>query len=239
MLMTFLTALIFGLTQVRVETKVSMLLSRLSVTRMELLQTRKAENLKTYEQLTSGNDAKSLYLKNMQDVATAEERYRNERDATDVIRHDTDIMQGRHDYYLSHIKRLEEEQSQLSNQLDHWMHGFNLQHPPVHLSELDEVFADGKDWSQLRSSLKQINTDMLLCQAKVDDLNSRIIALDTEEGHCSTSSPDIQADIAAKQQMLTEQRNETLKQIARLAIQLEDHEKAVAAERNSAEPDVK
>lgn len=205
----------------------------------ELLQTRKAENLKTYEQLISERDAKSLYLKNMQDVTMAEERYRNERDETDRIRHDADIMQGRHDYYLSHIKRLEEEQSQLSNQLDHWMHGFNLQHPPVHQSELDEVFADGKDWSQLRSCLKQINTDMLLCQAKVDDLNSRIIALDTEEGHCSASSPDIQTEIASKQQALTQQRNETMKQIARLSIQLEDHEKAVAAERNSAEPDDK
>lgn len=205
----------------------------------ELLQTRKAENLKTYEQLISERDAKSLYLKNMQDVTMAEERYRNERDETDRIRHDADIMQGRHDYYLSHIKRLEEEQSLLSNQLDHWMHGFNLQHPPVHQSELDEVFADGKDWSQLRSCLKQINTDMLLCQAKVDDLNSRIIALDTKEGHCSASSPDIQTEIASKQQALTQQRNETMKQIARLSIQLEDHEKAVAAERNSAEPDDK
>lgn len=207
--------------------------------RMELIQTRKAENLKTYEQLISGRDAKSFYLKNMHEVTLAEERYRTESDATDRIRHDADIMQGRHDYYLSHIKKLEEEQSQLSNQLDHWMHGFNQQHPPVRLSELDEVFADGKDWSQLRSSLKQINTDMLLCQAKVDDLNSRIIALDTEEGHCTPSSPDIQAEIAANQQSLTEQRNETLKQIAKLSVQLEEHEKAVAAERNSAEPDDK
>jgi len=77
---------------------------------------------------------------------------------------------------------------------------------------------------------------MLLCQAKVEDLNSRIIALDTEEGHCSTSSPNVQEDIAAKQQTLTRQRSETMMQIARLSLQLEDHEKALAAERNSAEP---
>ena len=69
----------------------------------------------------------------------------------------------------------------------------------------------------------------------MEDLNSRIIALDTEDGHCNTSTPDIQESIAAKQQALTKQRSETMMQIARLTIQLEEHEKALAAERNSAE----
>ena len=145
------------------------------------------------------------------------------------------MMQGRHDYYLEHIARLEGEQKELSERLDLWMHAFNLQHPPVQLSELDDVFADGKDWSKIRSSLKQINRDMLLCQAKVEDLNSRLIALDTEDGRCSTQSPDIQESIAAKQQTLTKQRSETMMLIARLSVQLEDHERALSAERNSAE----
>ena len=153
-----------------------------------------------------------------------------------VIRHDNDIMQGRHDYYLAHIERLEGEQKELNEKLDLWMHAFNLQHPPVQQGELDEVFVDGKDWSKIRSNLKQISTDMLLCQAKVEDLNSRIIALDTEDGRCNTQSPDIQGSIASKQQTLTKQRNDTMMQIARLSVQLEDHEKALAAERNSAEP---
>ena len=78
---------------------------------------------------------------------------------------------------------------------------------------------------------------MLLCQTKVEDLNSRIIALETEDGHCSTSSPDIQESIAENQQALTKQRSETMMLIARLSVQLEDHERALSAERNSAEPE--
>jgi uncharacterized coiled-coil protein SlyX len=70
----------------------------------------------------------------------------------------------------------------------------------------------------------------------VEDLNGRIIALETEDGHCSTTTPDIQEEIAAKQQSFAKQRTETMMQIARLSVQLEDHEKALAAERNSAEP---
>lgn len=206
-------------------------------TQMENLQKRKAENLKTFEQLIPGHDAKGLHQSHMLAVKTAQERYEQERSETDAIRHSADIMQGRHDNYLAHIEKLEGERSQLNEKLDLWMHAFNLQHPPVQASELDEVFADGKDWSQIRSNLKQINTDTLLCQAKVEDLNSRIIALETEDGHCNTSIPDIQESIAAKQQALTKQRNETMMQIARLSIQLEDHEKGLAAERNSAEPE--
>ena len=202
----------------------------------EDLEGRKAENLKTYQQLIPERDAKTLHQKHLQNVQTSRERLEEERSKMDDIRHNNDIMQGRHDYYLAHIDILEGERKELNEKLDLWMHAFNLQHPPVQQGELDEVFIDGKDWSKIRSSLKQINTDMLLCQAKVEDLNSRIIALENEDGHCSPLAPDIQESIAAKQQALTKQRNETMMQIARFSVQLEDHEKAIAAIRNSAEP---
>lgn len=209
----------------------------LSVTKKQTedLGGRKAENLKAYQQLVPDMDAKGLHQKNIQNVRNSRERFEDEREKTDSIRHENDMMQGRHDYYLAHIARLEGEEKELGEKLDLWMHAFNLQHPPVQASELDEVFADGKDWSKIRSNLKQINKDMLLCQAKVEDLNSRIIALETEDGRCSTQTPDIQESIAAKQQTLTKQRSETMMQIARLAVQLEDHERALSAERNSAE----
>ena len=204
--------------------------------RMEEREGRKAENQKTYQQLIPERDAKTLHQKHLNAMKNAREQYDNECVKMNEIRHDNDITQGRHDFYLAHIDRLEGEQTQLNEKLDLWMHAFNLQHPPVQVSELVEVFADGKDWSQIRSNLKQISTDSLLCQAKVEDLNSRIIALDTEDGRCNTSMPDIQESIASNQQVLTKQRNETLMQIARLSVQLEDHERALAAERNSAEP---
>ena len=222
-----------------IRTKLQLLTRALAIAgkRVEDIRERKAENIKAYQQLIPERDAKGLHQKHVQIVETARAQYEAEREEGNNIRHQADIMQGRHDYYMAHIKRLEGEQSQLNEKLDLWMHGFNLQHPPVRLGELDEVFADGKDWSQIRSSLKQITTDMLLCQAKVEDLNSRIIALETEDGHCSTSSPNIQEEIAAKQQTLTRQRSETMMQIARLTVQLEDHERALAAERNSADPE--
>ena len=222
-----------------IRTKLQLLTRALAIAgkRVEDIRERKAENIKAYQQLIPERDAKGLHQKHVQIVETARAQYEAEREEGNNIRHQADIMQGRHDYYMAHIKRLEGEQSQLNEKFDLWMHGFNLQHPPVRLGELDEVFADGKDWSQIRSSLKQITTDMLLCQAKVEDLNSRIIALETEDGHCSTSSPNIQEEIAAKQQTLTRQRSETMMQIARLTVQLEDHERALAAERNSADPE--
>ena len=203
----------------------------------EDLEGRKAENIKAYQQMIPEKDAKTLHQNHLQNTINARRNFEEERSQMDRIRHDSDIMQGRHDYYMEHIERLEGERSQLSEKLDLWMHAFNLQHPPVQLGELDEVFADGKNWSKIRSDLKQINTDLLLCQAKVEDLNSRIIALETEDGRCNTSTPGIQESIAAKQQALTKQRNDTMMQIARLAVKLEDHEKALTAARNSAAPE--
>ncbi len=203
--------------------------------RAEVVEGRKSENLKAYQQLIPDMNAKGLHQKHLQIVREAGERLEKERESLAGIRHDNDMMQGRHDYYLEHIARLEGEQKELGERLDLWMHAFNLQHPPVQLNELDDVFADGKDWSKIRNHLKQMNKEMLLCQAKVEDLNSRLIALDTEDGRCSMLTPDIQENIAAKQQTLTKQRSETMMLIARLSVQLEDHERALSAERNSAE----
>ena len=203
--------------------------------KVEEIDGRKAENRKTMDQTIPGNDAKTLYQRSLSSVTEARKGLDEEQNRMSDIRHDSDIMQGRHDFYKEHIERLEGEQKELGEKLDLWMHAFNLQHPPVQMSELDEVFADGKDWSRIRSDLKQIVTDTLLCGAKVEDLNSRLIALDTEDGRCNTSQPDIQENIAAKQQTLTKQRSETMMQIARLSVQLDDHEKALAAERNSEE----
>jgi DNA repair exonuclease SbcCD ATPase subunit len=157
----------------------------------EDLEERKAENLKAYQQMIPEKDAKTLHQNYLQKAQIARDDFEKERSQMDNIRHESDIMQGRHDYYLNHIDRLEGERRELNERLDLWMHAFNLQHPPVQSGELDEAFADGKNWSEIRSKLKQITTDILLSQTKVDDLNSRIIALETEDGICNISLPDI------------------------------------------------
>ena len=203
--------------------------------RQEDIENRKEENNNQYKQLISEHDINVLYQTHLQNVEKTKRELQEAQNRMNEIRHDCDITQGRHNYYLSHIETLENEEKLLGEKLDLWMHAFNLQHPPVQRGELDEVFADGKDWSTIRNNLKQINKDLLLCQAKVEDLNSRIIALDTEDGRCKNGTADIQESIATKQQTLTKQRNETMMQIARLTVQLEDHEKALSAERNSAE----
>ena len=203
--------------------------------RQEDIENRIEENNNQYKQLISEHDINILYQTHLQNVEKTKRELQEAQNRMNEIRHDCDITQGRHNYYLSHIETLENEEKLLGEKLDLWMHAFNLQHPPVQRGELDEVFADGKDWSTIRNNLKQINKDLLLCQAKVEDLNSRIIALDTEDGRCKNTTADIQESIATKQQTLTTQRNETMMQIARLTVQLEDHEKALSAERNSAE----
>ena len=139
------------------------------------LDSRKGETIRQYQQLIPQHDAKTLLEKQLQHARDARQNYEKERNQMDSLRRTDDIMQGRHDYYKEHINRLESEQKDLNERLDLWMHAFNLQHPPVQLAELDEVFADGKDWSKIRSNLKQINTDTLLCQAKVDDLKDILV----------------------------------------------------------------
>lgn len=206
------------------------------VGRKEDIGVRRAENDKAIRQAIEGDDMKSVYLKHIQALLGARRLLEEQREAMDATRRRTDVIQGRHDFYLANIAQLETEKRSLQEKLDLWMHGFNRHNPPVQLGELQEIFAEGTDWSRIRNNMKQIANETLLCQAKVDDLNGRIIALEMEDGRCSTNDVDIQEHIAVKQHTLIAQRNETLMHIARLALQLEGHEKGLAAERNSAEP---
>ena len=80
----------------------------------------------------------------LQNVEKTKRELQEAQNRMNEIRYDCDITQGRHNYYLSHIEILENEEKLLGEKLDLWMHAFNLQHPPVQRGELDEVFADGK-----------------------------------------------------------------------------------------------
>ncbi|MBO4549907.1 MAG: hypothetical protein J5733_04175, partial [Bacteroidaceae bacterium] len=70
--------------------------------RAEDLEGLKAENAKAYQQMIPERDAKTLHQKHLQAVKSAQEQYESECNKMDDIRHDNDIMQGRHDYYLAH-----------------------------------------------------------------------------------------------------------------------------------------
>ena len=120
------------------------------------------------------------------------------------------------------------------SRLDIWIRNFNMHHPPVQYSELQEVFSEERDWVATRSSIHKIRQDITRCQTRVDDMNSRFIALQAEGNYHNADNETLQESLSAQMETLESKLNEVMMQIARQSVILEEHEKAIHNANNSA-----
>ena len=148
--------------------------------------------------------------------------------------HDIDIIEGRNELHIKYGKELSEKLSEEHSRLDIWIHNFNMHHPPVQYTELQEVFGEGKDWLDIRSNIRKTQHDIIRCQARVDDMNSRLIALQAEGNYHNADNETLQESLVAQMETLEGKRREVMMQIARQTVALEEHEKAVHFANNSA-----
>ena len=149
-----------------------------------------------------------------------------ERKTTQAMQNEVEHIRGREENYAQMDEQIAADLARERSVLDHWIHNFNLHNPPVQYAELEDVFSEGKDWNALREQLRRVHLDFALCQARVDGLNSRLVALQAEGGRNHVNEDEMQASIISQREDLEEKRTEIMLQIARFTIALEEHEKA-------------
>ena len=193
------------------------------------------ENDKNIKRSTEKLGPKPLYEETYQKMTEAKEAEQREMMKSKKILHDIDYIRGRNEFYLMFGKELSEKLREERSRLDTWIHNFNMNHPPVQYAELEDVFGGEKDWEGIRLRVRKITQDIILCQAHVEDLNSRFIALQAEGSYQTANEEKLQETMAAQQESLEGKRREIMMQIARQAVALEEHEKAVHSANNSAQ----
>ena len=197
-------------------------------THIEACRGRVAENLKTHEQTVGQRSAKVLFLKTHEELQQTQETENKEKERSLRLQHERDYLLGREENYQQLGAKLSEALATERSILDHWIRSFNQHHPPVQYSELEEVFRQERDWNSLRAKLSQLRTSHALSQARNDELNSRMVALQAEGGASAADTHSLQSSIIAQRQTLNERRSEVMLQIARLMTTLEEHQKAKA-----------
>ena len=196
--------------------------------RRDTCQSRMAENLKTHEQAVGKGTAAALFHSTHEKLQQAKAEEQNELAQTRQMQHDVDHTQGRQDNYQQQSVSIAQELANERSRLDHWIRQFNQHNPPVQYSELEAVFNQGRDWNQLRAELSDLRTKHTLSQARTDQLNSQLVALQAEGGTSAAPTGSMQASLIAQQQTLGERRSELMLHIARLTLTLEEHRQAVA-----------
>ena len=176
-----------------------------------------------------------LYAQLHQQLTEARQAEETELEKTIKMAHDIDYLRGRNEFHMTFGKELSQELSQERSRLDIWIRNFNMHHPPVQYTELEEIFSEEKDWEVTRSRIQTILRDTLLCQARVDDLNSRLLSLQAEGNYHNTDDETLLESLASQQEALESKRREIMMQIARYCVALEDHEKAIHSANNPTE----
>ena len=195
--------------------------------RKENCQSAISEQNKSYDKMLGKNDVKVYFDQLYQQLTKARADENREHKLTHDMMKEISQIRGHHDAYVELGEMLSNECAQKRSVIDLWIRGFNTQHPPVQYSELESVFMEERDWSAVRGKVLRMQEDMAVCQAIVDNMRSRLIALQAEGGRTAVrEGDDVQSDLVAQRDMLETRRREAMMQVARLTVALEDNEKA-------------
>ena len=197
-------------------------------------QNRIDENENTIKQTVGEAGPKQLYDEAYLQMANAKQAEKNEWEETQKIQVEMNYLRGRNEFHNIYGKELSEKLSEEHSRLDLWIRNFNMHHPPVQYTELQEVFSEEKDWIAVRSRIQQVQKDIIRCQTRVDEMNSRFIALQAEGNYHNADNESLQESLAAQMENLEGKLHDVMMQIARLTVALEDHEKAIHSANNTA-----
>lgn len=198
--------------------------------RADDLNQRIEENRKIYEHAIGNEDVKLFYDHLYQGVLAARKDEKDEKKRGEKLQEEYDFMRGKLETHKRYGIELAEQYAEKRSVLDIWMRQFNAQHPPVQYAELEQTFQASNDWNEIRKEVRQIQMDTTLSQAKVDSLQSKLIGLQAEGGQAiGRDEAAFQTSLITQRETLLERRREALMQIARLDVQLEEHEKSQRA----------
>ena len=186
----------------------------------------KAEN--TLQKLLPGIDGKTVFQNSKSQLMHQYETLLSDEGKYKSMFEDHLSLRMQRKHLDNMILQDEQRVSDERKELDLWMRKYNANNPPVQFVELERVLADGKDWTDIRRSVREIILETAITQARVDHLRAQIIALQAEGVHPDSNHFDQeQLSLSTQQEELEKQRREILKQIANLDEKLRAHEQAL------------
>lgn len=176
-----------------------------------------------HERIVPGATALSLYQQLLNKLTESQIAEQKEKDNTRQMRDELARVVGKSELYRT---LLDAQQAKLASErsaLDIFINNYNSANPPVQYAQLEGIFQNGKDWSNIRSRVNAIVMERNLTQKEMDALNSRIVSLEAEGGVLGHQDTEVQMQSTIEQyEKLMKTKKELLLQIARYEIRLEE-----------------
>lgn len=92
-------------------------------------------------------------------------------------------------------KAKQEQLRKLSGELDLWIAKFNGTNPPLQTSELESLFSDKRDWSELRAKLDTLKTALSLADNHLAQARAELLKIQADPTRPADDSPEAKQKI--------------------------------------------
>ncbi len=188
--------------------------------------TRMEENNKELERLLDGKSAKQFNDSLLASYLHSRENLERQQGATEQKKEAHLFISGKEEELRQTSANTDALTAEERSALDIWIRQYNASHSPVQYTELQQFFEQEKDWTHVRETIRKVDMDAKLTQAKVDQIKSQMVALQAEGNIPDGDTSDALLALAKQEETLEKRRREVMLLIATNTITLQDHEKA-------------
>lgn len=111
--------------------------------------------------------------------------------------------------------------------LDVWIARYNAQHPPIQFAELETIFADRRDWKQLRQHLQQLREAVAMAANRLQAAREVLLELRSRPERPAEETPEAHALLTADTEEARSRQLQTEAQLAEINLRLHTHENSL------------
>ena len=142
-------------------------------------------------------------------IAQARQEEEQQREKYELTHRAIESLKGARENALQDRQKSQEICRVKSHDLDLWILRYNSNHPPMQLSELDQLFSDQTDWTALRISLDALRKRLTLSEHNLESARAALLEIQNDSARPETAQDN---NLPPTAEMLTAALAEAQKQ---------------------------
>ena len=142
-------------------------------------------------------------------IAQARQEEEQQREKYELTHRAIESLKGARENALQDRQKSQEICRVKSHDLDLWILRYNSNHPPMQLSELDQLFSDQTDWTALRISLDALRKRLTLSEHNLESARAALLEVQNDSARPETAQDN---NLPPTAEMLTAALAEAQKQ---------------------------
>lgn len=148
---------------------------------------------------------------------------RNHDDAAGRLR----LLQGSQRNLLENRLRSQADYRARMADLDVWIARYNGSHPPIQFAELEAIFADRRDWPQLRAQLQAAREAVAMAGNRLQAAREALLELRARPERPDGETPEVREALQREAEETKRRSEEAADQLAQVNLRLHTHENSL------------